>query len=259
MRNKLVCGYCGKSIQGDSGTSKTGKIIYYYKCMERKRTHGCNKKINRKDALEDLVVNSTLRLLSKPETVSFIAEQVIRQHKEKAESDSLMKILSDQKADASKALNNILKAIEAGIINETTRKRMEELEKTIADLNEKILLEKAKADNFLTKEEICDFFLKTIKKNPQAMIRILIKQVVVYDDKIEIFYYFTSKNPDDNGRDFTLIGSSDSSPMVEHVKPKTNFIANRFSLKQYYFSSSVKSVISRNFSSSNFLSGSCKV
>ena len=47
------------------------------------------------------------------------------------------------------------------------------------------------------------------------MIRILIKQVVVYDDKIEIFYYFTSKNPDDNGRDFTLIGSSDSSPMVE--------------------------------------------
>ncbi len=214
LRNKLVCGYCGKSIQGDSGTSKTGKIVYYYKCMERKRTHGCNKKINRKDALEDLVVNSTLRLLSKPETVSFIAEQVIRQHKEKAESDSLMKILSDQKADASKALNNILKAIEAGIINETTKKRMEELEKTIADLNEKILLEKAKADNFLTKEEICDFILKTIKKNPQAMIRILIKQVVVYDDKIEIFYYFTSKNPDDNGRDFTLIGSSDSSPMV---------------------------------------------
>ncbi len=28
-------------------------------------------------------------------------------------------------------------------------------------------------------------------------------------------YNFTSKNPDDNGRDFTLIRGSDSSPMVE--------------------------------------------
>ncbi len=47
------------------------------------------------------------------------------------------------------------------------------------------------------------------------MIRILIKQVVVYDDKIEIFYNFTSKNPDDNGQDFTLIKGSDNYPMVE--------------------------------------------
>ncbi len=53
------------------------------------------------------------------------------------------------------------------------------------------------------------------------MIRNLIKQIVVYNDKIEIFYYYTSKNPDDNGRDFTLIRGSDSSPMVEMrgVKP----------------------------------------
>lgn len=45
------------------------------------------------------------------------------------------------------------------------------------------------------------------------MIRILIKKIVVYDDKIEIFYNFTSKNPDDDGRDFTLLKGSDSSPM----------------------------------------------
>ena len=55
------------------------------------------------------------------------------------------------------------------------------------------------------------------------MIRILIKQVVVYDDKIEIFYNFTSKNPDDNGRDFTLIKGSDNYPMVDQrgVEPRS--------------------------------------
>lgn len=215
LRNKLICGYCGKGIQGDSGTSKTGKIMYYYKCMGRKRTHDCNKNINRKDALEKLVINSTLQLLNKPETISFIADQIIRQQKEKAESDSIIKILSDQKADATKSLANVLKAIEAGIINETTKNRMEELEKTITKLNEKILFEKSKAENFLTKEEICDFIIKAIKRNPEAMIRILIKQVVVYDDKIELFYNFTSKNPDDNRRDFTLLRGSDTPVVVE--------------------------------------------
>ena len=69
--------------------------------------------------------------------------------------------------------------------------------------------------NYLTKEEICNFIPNAIKKNPESMIRILIKQVVVYDDKIEIFYNFTSKNPDDSGRDFTLIKGSDNYPMVE--------------------------------------------
>ena len=156
-----------------------------------------------------------MQILNKPETISFIAEQVIRQHKEKNESDSLIKILSEQKSSATKSLSNILKAIEAGIINETTKNRMEELEQTIAQLNEKIIIEKAKAENYLTKEEICYFIPNAIKKNPESMIRILIKQVVVYDDKIEIFYNFTSKNPDDNGRDFTLIKGSDNYPMVE--------------------------------------------
>ena len=183
--------------------------------MGRKRTHDCNKNINRKDVLEKLVINSTLQLLDKPETISFIADQIIRKQKEKAESDSTIKILSDQKADATKSLANVLKAIEAGIINETTKNRMEELEKTIAKLNEKILFEKSKAENFLTKEEICDFIIKAIKRNPEAMIRILIKQVVVYDDKIEIFYNFTSKNPDDNRRDFTLLRGSDTPVVVE--------------------------------------------
>ncbi len=87
------------------------------------------------------------------------------------------------------------------------------------DVNPKVWTEKKNLwgafQNYLTKEEICNFIPNAIKKNPESMIRILIKQVVVYDDKIEIFYNFTSKNPDDSGRDFTLIKGSDNYPMVE--------------------------------------------
>ena len=76
-------------------------------------------------------------------------------------------------------------------------------------------------ENCITVNDIKSFVLTALKKTSYAMIRNLIKQIVVYNDKIEIFYYYTSKNPDDNGRDFTLIRGSDSSPMVEMrgVKP----------------------------------------
>ncbi len=42
LREKLVCGYCGKSMQGDYGRSHTGKLFYYYVCMPGKNNpnHG---------------------------------------------------------------------------------------------------------------------------------------------------------------------------------------------------------------------------
>lgn len=214
LRNKCICGYCGNFIQGESGTSETGKVMRYYKCAGRKKLHICNKKINRKADLENAVINSTMKLLSK-ETVSFIAEQIILRHKEKSESEGTIKILTEQKSAAAKSLSNIVKAIEAGIINETTKTRMNELEETIKELNCKILTEQIKLESFLTKEEIVEFIYKSLKREPTGMIRVLVKQVVVYDDKLEIFYYYTSKNPDDSGRDLTLLKSSDSYPMVE--------------------------------------------
>src|SRR5699024_5709477 len=34
---KLFCGHCGTMMVGESGTSKTGTIYYYYKCGSAKR------------------------------------------------------------------------------------------------------------------------------------------------------------------------------------------------------------------------------
>ena len=91
---------------------------------------------------------------------------------------------------------------------------MNELEETIKELNCKILTEQIKLESFLTKEEIVEFIYKSLKREPTGMIRVLVKQVIVYDDKLEIFYNYTSENPDDSGRDLTLLKSSDSYPMV---------------------------------------------
>lgn len=91
---------------------------------------------------------------------------------------------------------------------------MTKLEKTIKEFDNKFLYEKSKIENCVTVDDIKEFILTTLKKTSYALIRNLIKQIVVYDDKIEIFYYYTSKNPNDNGRDFTLIEGSDKYPLV---------------------------------------------
>ena len=64
LTTKLFCGYCGAYLCGESGTSRTGLVHHYYKCVsvKKKRTE-CHKKPVRKDWIEDLVVRETMKML----------------------------------------------------------------------------------------------------------------------------------------------------------------------------------------------------
>ena len=61
LTTKLYCGKCGALMFGESGVSHTGKIYTYYKCAAAKKKKTCDKKAVRKQWLEDLVVNETMR------------------------------------------------------------------------------------------------------------------------------------------------------------------------------------------------------
>ena len=37
LTTKLYCGYCGAYLCGESGTSRTGDIYHYYKCVSVKK------------------------------------------------------------------------------------------------------------------------------------------------------------------------------------------------------------------------------
>lgn len=64
LTTKLFCGYCGAYLCGESGTSHTGNVHHYYKCVsvKKKRTE-CHKKSVRKEWIEDLVVNETMKMV----------------------------------------------------------------------------------------------------------------------------------------------------------------------------------------------------
>ena len=111
-----------------------------------------------------------------------------------------------------------MKAIEAGIINQTTKTRMDELETQIHNLQTKIKLEEYNEKNKLTKDDILKYLKEAIRQEPRIIIQTLIQKIVLFDDKVIIYYNYCdkSKNPNDDHSDFSFTyQGSDRYNMVE--------------------------------------------
>lgn len=66
-------------------------------------------------------------MLSDEATLEYIADQVWAVYERSDTSGDTIKALDKQIADVDRALSNVMKAIEMGIINEMTKARMDEL------------------------------------------------------------------------------------------------------------------------------------
>ncbi len=210
LKGKVFCGYCGKSINGESGTSHTGKISYYYKCVNKKRnTKNCKKRPIKKEVLEQTVLDMAMDLFTSKVNLDIIADEIMRIHEKHRAEQSVLKLLQDEKAKAEKRLTNILAAIEEGIINTTTKDRMAELERQIDEINGKILIEESKLENSITREEIMEYLTHSVRDlSPQVLIDVLVNRIELYDDEIVVWFNYSDRiNPDDpdtDSRDFIL-------------------------------------------------------
>ena len=74
-------------------------------------------------------------------------------------------------------------AIEKGVVNGTTQKRMKELEARQEELERLILIERSKQSVTYTEAQIREYYEKMLKEEPQALINLLVKQIVLYDDR----------------------------------------------------------------------------
>ena len=195
LKGKLICGYCGKSLQGDSGTSKNGTVKYYYKCMGRKKMNICEKDIMPKEKLEQAILDATMQVFGTPEGISAIADEILKIHAKRMNDKSLLAILNNERDEIKRALANIMKAVEQGIFNATTKNRMDELEAQLAAVEDKITIEQYKAQNQLKKEQVVEYLTHTIRQSPRLLIKNLIQKIVVYDDRFEIYYNYLNRMP----------------------------------------------------------------
>ena len=191
--------YCKKPITSESGTSKSGKVVRYYKCgLKKSNAKLCHKSPIRKEVLEQLIIDTTKEVLNNPKTLDLITTKIFEAREQRVKDISILNLLEDEQKKLQKALNNILNAIEQGIITNSTKQRIEELETALEIANEKVLLERSKNKIQLSPTDIRNFISKAINKEPHLMIRLLIKEIILYDDKVEVYYNFIDKKqPDD--------------------------------------------------------------
>ena len=192
LTTKLYCGYCGALMFGESGTSRTGEVHRYYKCATAKKKKGCKKKTVRKQWLEDLVVNQTMQLVRNDAAMeSIIAKVMELQNKE----NTNIPLYEKQLRDAESGIQNMLNAIQAGILTSSTKERLEQLEETKRELETRIAEEKL-AKPKVTEEFIRFWLLRfrkldmSLKDQRQALVDTFINSIYLYDDKVLITFNY---------------------------------------------------------------------
>ena len=204
LRNKMICGYCGKTISAETGTSETGKVKRYYKCFGRKNRNGCKKSVVKKDDLEQLVIDTIISELSKPQTMERIISGILAEQERQIAQNSILKLLLREKKQVDTAVENMLGAIEQGVVTNATTKRLKELEAKQEELERKILIEQNRNAVRITAKDIREYYTAALELEAQALINYLIKEVVLYDDKIEIKFNKPTRTSPDENRGFSV-------------------------------------------------------
>lgn len=198
LSGKLFCGKCGSPMTGAAGTSKTGTVYNYYACNKKRYEHTCDKKNVPRDEIEQLVADTIRERVLVPEIVDKIADMAVEYNKKCAEESDLY-ILNEQRTQVGISIDNIIKAIEKGIITDSTKARLEALEAERRDLESKIAL--ARADIIeMTKDEIVAGLMMfkdgdfQDRKFLATLFDTFIKAVYVYDNEIKIVFSYTKAN-----------------------------------------------------------------
>lgn len=203
LRNKIKCGYCGRSVNAECGTSQNGEKKYYYKCLGKKH-HRCNKSVIRKDILEKLVLDKIVSELNRPQIMNAIVANLMQIQLQQAKEAPALNMILKEKRQTETALNNLMAAIEQGIISNTTNKRLHELESRLEELERQMLIEKSKLALQLSEDTVRKFYTDALKAEPKLLIDCLIKEIILYDDKIEIYFNSPIKISPDESRGFTF-------------------------------------------------------
>ena len=192
LTTKLFCGMCGAMMFGECGTSRNKNVHHYYKCANAKRTKTCKKKTVRKEWLEDLVVNETMKMIHDDDCIQSIVDAVmILQEQE----NTVLPLLEKQMKDIENGIENLLNAIQAGVLTSSTKGRLEKLEAQQKELEIRIAEEK------LAKPKVSAEFVKfwltnfrkldpNVKSHRETLINTFVNAVYLYDEKVLITFNY---------------------------------------------------------------------
>lgn len=207
LTGKLKCAHCGSYMVGFSGTAKNGESHYYYGCQKRRRERACKKANVPREWIENVVVKAALDYVLRPDVMEWITDSVM-EYQEREAASSQLAALTAELEENQKATDNVMKAIEAGIITATTKQRLLDLETKAKDLKRAIKLEKLSHVR-LEREQIL-YWLEQFQGGSlqsqefrRKVIDTFVSVVYLSDDHLRIAFNYSGQNRSE--ADFNLI------------------------------------------------------
>ena len=177
---------------GESGKSMTGAIHRYYKCANTKKKKLCDRKAVKKDWMEDIVVNYTMKKIMDDELVDYLADRILYLL---SQENTKIPQLKEKLKEVNGYIDNLLNAIQQGLFNASAKKRLDELEETKKEIETAIYTEQLERPE-ITKEHIVYFITKfrTINVNDsesrKRLIDSFVNVIYLYDDRLIITFNY---------------------------------------------------------------------
>lgn len=192
LTTKLFCGDCGRLMAGESGRGRNGIVHYYYKCGNAKRGLGCKKKAVKKLWIEDIVVDRTIKLLFDDNMLAYLAEQAIALQKRE---NTTLPQLKQQLSKLEQGIENIVNAIQQGIITKSTKQRLDELEEAKSKVELCLAQAELEQPTFSKEQLLCWLyrFRKLDISKPEhrrQLVDYFVNSVYVFDDRLVLTFNY---------------------------------------------------------------------
>ena len=184
LTTHLFCGKCKAMMIGDSGKGKKGTVYHYYKCVNTKKKHTCNKKAISKEKIENAVIKAVMNKIMDDKLMEQLSYKL---YDMQMQDSTILSALQAQLSEAENGIENMLNAIQQGIILDSTKKRLSDLENRKKELEIEIAQEQIKHP-LLTREQI-EFGLTRFRKldlstqkGRRALIDGFVNTIYLFDD-----------------------------------------------------------------------------
>ena len=192
LTTKLFCGMCGAMMFGECGTGRNKIVHHYYKCATAKRFKTCKKKTVRKEWLEDLVIAETMKLIQDDAVIDAIVAEVLELQEQE---NTTLPLLEKQMKEVENSIENMLNAIQAGVLTNSTKLRLEKLEAQQKELEIRIAEEKI-ARPRLSENQVRFWLTRfrkldpNVKSHRETLINTFVNAVYLYDEKVLIAFNY---------------------------------------------------------------------
>ena len=186
----INCGECGGHVIVSHSYKNGEPAFFRLYCLNRKEHKNCNNPTRKMEIVENAVIEAIKNKILDRKTIKTLAEKACSLQEDNS-LDKLKEFQTELK-NVQKSKNNIIAAIEQGIITPTTKDRLQELEHLESDLQVKIATEKKAENKNLTAPEIEKFLKRYCSGNMQdetfrfELTHTFVKEILLFKDRFEI-------------------------------------------------------------------------